>query len=91
MRFLLERQASLALRPHHYTALATLQEAEGLADSSLVGRKDTISPLAQHLTLKVARFHAATVLLRGIEEHISDKDAIHAVMAVLFPRQGQDE
>ena len=60
-----------------------MQEANGLADLYIVGKRDTVSPVAQHLTLKIARLHAATVLLRRLSTN-GREDSIPAIMTALL-------
>jgi hypothetical protein len=82
-RFLLDRESTLRYKPYEYAALTLLQEANGLADLYIVGKRDTISPVAQHLTLKIARLHAATVLLRRLNDN-GREDSIPAIMTALL-------
>lgn len=82
-KFLLA-QPALALKPYEYAALTLLQEANGLADLYIVGKKDTVSPVAQHLTLKIARLHAATVLLRRFNDNPSRQETIPAIVTALL-------
>lgn len=83
-KFLLDRESTLKLKPYEYAALTLLQEANGLADLYIVGRRDTVSPVAQHLTLKIARLHAATVLLRRLSDNPDHQDTIPAIMTVIL-------
>lgn len=82
-RFLLDRESVLMLKPYEYAALTLLQEANGLADLYIVGKKDNISPVAQHLTLKIARLHSATVLLRRLND-TGREDTIPAIITALL-------
>lgn len=85
-KFLLDRKSSLPLKPYEYAVLTLLQEAAGLADLYIVGKRDTVSPVAQHLTLKIARLHAATVLLRRMSDNPGGQDAIPTIMTALLSR-----
>lgn len=82
-RFLLDRESTLSFKSYEYAALTLLQEANGLADLHIVGKRDTTSPVAQHLTLKIARLHAATVLLRRLSDN-GREDSIPAIMTALL-------
>ena len=83
-QFLLDRQSALPFKPYEYMALTLLKEANGLADLTIVGKRNHVSPVAQHLTIKIARLHAAIVLFRRMNENPDRLDTLPTIISAVL-------